>query len=48
MENEKELTLRDLMQMAHDLEDFQKDFDMVMEFMSPEEIRTFLKKELDK
>jgi hypothetical protein len=44
MENKKELTLRDLMQMSHDMEEFQKDFDMITEFMGIEEVKTSLKK----
>ena len=44
MENKKELTLRDLMQMSHDMEEFQKDFEMITEFIGIEEVKTSLKK----
>jgi len=44
MENKKELTLKDLMQMEHDIEEFQKDFDMAVEFVGLDEIKTSIKK----
>jgi len=45
MENKKELNLKDLMQMEHDMEEFQKDFDMVVEFIGIDGIKTSIKKE---
>ena len=45
MEHSKELTLQDLMQLSHDIKEIQKDFDMIMEFMEDDEIKTILKEE---
>ena len=44
MEHLKELTLRDLMKLSHDMKEMQKDFDMIEEFMGADEIKTILKK----
>ena len=46
MKHTRELTLQDLMQMSHDIEEMQKDFDMVMEFMKNDEkgVKAFFKK----
>ena len=43
----KELSLKDLMQMQQDMEDLQKDLDMLMEFIEVDELRTILKIEND-
>jgi hypothetical protein len=43
MKKGKEFTLRDLMQMSHDMRELQKDFDMISEFVDADNIRTILK-----
>lgn len=43
MEVKKELTFQDLMQMFHDMKEMQKDFDMLTEFITVEELKTILK-----
>ena len=43
MEHMKELTLKDLMQIPHDMEELQKDFNMFMESMNADDLRTVLK-----
>ena len=43
MEHMKELTLKDLMQISHDMEELQKDFNMFMDSMDVDEMRTVLK-----
>ena len=43
MKKGKEFTLRDLMQMSHDMRELQKDFDMISEFVDADKIRTILK-----
>ena len=47
MKDTKELSLKDLMQMQQDMEDLQKDLDMLMEFIEVDELRTILKIEND-
>jgi len=47
MKHVKELTLQELMQMSHDMEELQKDFDMFMEFMDADEIKTILRKDVN-
>lgn len=39
------LSFHDLMQCSQDVEDMQKDIDMMLEFMDENEVKTFLKKE---
>jgi hypothetical protein len=43
MEDTKELTLQDLMQMLHDIKEMQRDFDMITEFITVDELKTILK-----
>jgi len=45
MKNEKELTLQSLMQMTHDMEEFEEDLGMIREFMGADEIKTIFKLE---
>lgn len=45
MDNQESLSLRELMQMFHDMEEMQKDFDMLTAFMTVEELKTIQKKE---
>ncbi len=43
MEHTKELTLKDLMQISHDMEELQKDLNMLIKSMDVDELRTVLK-----
>ena len=45
MDEIKKLTFHDFMQMSHDLDDLEKEFDMIMAVMGEEEVRTLLKRE---
>ena len=48
MEHTKELTLKDLMQISHDMEELQKDLNMLIKSMDVDELRTVLKIEKEK
>ena len=43
MESTKELTLKDMMQFAHDLEEMQESLDMINGFLGDSKIRTIKK-----
>jgi hypothetical protein len=43
MKKGKELTLQNLMQMSHDMMEIQEEFDMILQFVDADEIRTILK-----
>jgi hypothetical protein len=45
MDIKAELSLRELMQMFHDMEEMEKDFDMLTAFMTVEELKTIQKNE---
>jgi len=45
MADKKELTLQDLMQMFHDMKEMERDFDMITEFITVDELKTILKEE---
>ena len=44
MKNINELSLKELMQMSHDIKEMQKDIDMLIKFMGIDEIKTILNK----
>ena len=45
MEKIKEMNFQEIMQLKHELEEMEKDWDWINEVMSDEEIKTLLKKE---
>jgi hypothetical protein len=44
MKNLNELSLKELMQMSHDIKEMQKDIDMLIKFMGIDEIKIILNK----
>lgn len=43
MVDKTELTFKDLMQMFHDMKEMERDFDMITEFITIDELKTILK-----
>lgn len=43
MKNINELSLKELMQMSHDIKEMQKDVDMLVAFMGADKLKTMLK-----
>lgn len=43
MKDIKDFSLKELMQMSHDIKEMQKDIDMLIKFMGVDEIKTILK-----
>ena len=44
MDTMKDKTFQELMQMIHDMGEMKKDFDMITEFISVDELKTMMKK----